>query len=539
MTPGREPFRGNGPPVAQPMATRGGEPRAWPHGGVSGDPHRPAPPGVRTAARLPQAPGSLPRGPILLTLLVLTIAMLGASILASVPLTSAGVHLLNTAIPAAIALGFSGMALWLVTASPALIWTPAVMFFAHLAVFRGLGPLVYVMGTEATRAKVFSGVWGLSPEELLATHVLNLVGAVAVVAGIALVALRVPRATRSAQFGARDVGVPAAAVTLLLTGALVRYGVVIPVTFGVTENHLPGSVLKLRYLLDLGFALLAYLAATRRGTWVLVFWVLFPLHLFTLVLEFKKSAVVIGLMLPVLGAYLANGKLRPLVLRTLAIGCLIVMFHPTVKSARAEMTLLSGDAFGATFSQRVEILQGLAFGGPGSATEVMSAKPEQVGWIRLSYAAQQAIAMGWYDAGAPQDTVSDAWKVFVPRMFWPDKPTFSELGRNFYIAVTGGDGALFGLTVFADGYLNHGWGGVLAIGLLTGVFFGLTSHFALRVVNRRDFALLPAVFFAMDMALREMNSWILTGIVGQIPFFLAYVGLVSLSRFAGRARQAG
>jgi len=492
-----------------------------------------------TAAFGSTAGSVLPRGPIYLTFLVLTVVTLGASILASLPLSSAGLQILNTAVPSAIAIGFSGMALWLVAGSPALIWTPAVMFFAHLAVFRGLGPLVYVMGTEETRAKVFSGVWGLSPEELLTTHVLNLVGAVSVLAGIALVTLRAPRATAAERVAARDSGVPAAAVALLLVGALVRYGLVLPVTFGATENHLPGSVLKLRFLLDLAFALLAYLAVRRRGGWPLLFWVLFPPHLFTLVLEFKKSAVVIGLMLPVLGAYLANGRLRPLLLRTLAIGCLIVMFHPAVKSARAEMTFLSGEAFGATFSQRVEILHGLVAGAPRSASAAMAAKPEQVGWIRLSYAAQQAIAMRWHDAGAPQDTVSDAWKVFVPRLFWPEKPTFSELGRDFYISVTGSDGALFGLTVFADGYLNHGWSGVLAIGFLTGIFFGLTSQFALRVVNRRDFALLPAVFLAMDMALREMNSWILTGIVGQIPFFIAYVALINLSRFAARRGAVG
>lgn len=476
----------------------------------------------------------MPRGPIFLAFVALTIMLLGASILASVPLSGASLRLLNTAIPTAIAVGFSGMALWLVAATPALIWTPAVMFFAHLAVFRGLGPLVYVMGTEATQAKVFSGVWGLTPEELFATHVLNLAGAASVLAGMAFVALRAPARITPNRNAARDIGVPAAAAILLLSGALVRYGLVIPVTFGITESHLPGSILKLRFLLDLAFAMLAYLAVTRRGTWTFLFWLLFPAHFFTLVLEFKKSAVVIGLMLPVLGAYLGNGKMRQLLLRTLAIGAVVVMFHPTVKQARAEMTHLSGEAFGATFSQRVEILHGLVGAGERPVVEASAAKPEQVGWIRLSYAAQQAIAMRWHDAGAPQDTVSDGWKVFVPRFLWPEKPTFSELGRDFYISVTGGEGALFGLTVFADGYLNHGWSGVLVIGLLTGVFFGATSHFALRVVRTRDFALLPAVFLAMDMALREMNSWILTGIIGQVPFFIAYVAAVKLSRFVGR-----
>ena len=444
--------------------------------------------------------------------------------------SDATLGLLNAAVPVAIAIGFGVLAFWIVATEAVMIWTPLVMFLANMAVFRGIGPLVYVFGSDATQAKIWAGAWGLSPGELFATHVLNLTGAAAVVAGICLVSLGREVGAARGRVAVRAASIPVAAMSLFLLGAIVRYGLVLPVSFGTGDTYLPGIVRNLRFLVDLGFALIAYLAVKRGGRWTVVFWLFFPPHLFTLVLEFKKSALVLGLMLPVLGAFLANGRLRGLIVAAALIGVLAVAMHPVVKSARAQMLEQSGEAFGATFSQRVDILSGLLSAPTMSEPSAASAKPEQVGWLRLSYAAQQAIAMRSYQGGDVRDTVSTAWQVFVPRLIWPEKPAFSSLSESFYRAITGAGGALAGVTVFADAYWNAGWGGVLVVGLLAGAFFGFSSRFAIDVVRRRDFVLLPVVFLAMDMALREMNGWILTGLFGPIPFLLAYLVVVQAGR---------
>ncbi len=479
----------------------------------------------------------MPQRRLLFTMIALVIAAFAANLVASFPVSEAGLRLLNALVPLAISLGFGGLALWMVATSPLLIWTPMVMFFVNMAVFRGVGPLVYVYASQATQAKIWSGAWGLTASELFSTHVLNLVGAAAVVAGLLLVSLSHEPRLRPLASRLHGAGVPTAAITLFLIGATVRYGIVLPAAFGASEIHVPGFVRNLRLVLDLAFALFAYLAVKRGGRWALLFWLLFPPHFLSLVLEFKKSAVALGIMLPVLGVYLATGRLRGLILGAVSILLLTVSLHPVVKLARAEMTVRSGAVTGAPLGDRIDILHDLVFGNVAAAQAPATGQEAQVGWVRLSYAAQQAIAMRSYDAGQPRDTFSDAWQVFIPRFFWPQKPNFSNFSSEFYREITGNAGALAGATVFADAYWNFGWGGVVVIGLIAGLFFGLTSRFAMRVVHARDFVLLPAVFLAMDMALREMNGWILTGLFGPVPFLFAYVAITGLIRAPVRQGQ--
>lgn len=480
----------------------------------------------------------MPRRRLFASLIVLALAALAANLVLASPVPDPAYQLLNAVVPLAIFLGFGLMAVWMVAGAPILIWTPLAMFFAHMAVFRGIGPLVYAFGSDATQDRIWTGAWGLTARELFATHALNLTGAAAVVAGLLVVLLRHDDGPRPvARPGPSPNGVAVAAIGLFLAGAILRYGLIMPVTFGLLAFELPGVLRGLRLMLDIAFALIAYLAVTRGGRWTLLFWLAFPPHLFMLVLEFKKSAVALGLMLPVLGAYLGNGRLRWLLSGALLIGLLTVALHPVVKIARYEMTAMSGEVFGASLSQRVDILRGLVTGEAGAATGGAPVKEAQVGWIRLSYAAQQAIAIRSYDAGQPRDTFSTAWQVFIPRALWPAKPNFTALGDEFYRAITGASGALVGATVFADAYWNHGWAGVLAIGFLAGVFFGLASRFAVRVIEARDFLLLPAVFLAMDMALRELNGWVLTGLIGPLPFIFAYLIAVRLVRAARLRRR--
>jgi len=472
---------------------------------------------------------------IVFFLLALCAAACVSNALTTLHFSEGAYRLLNTVLPLAITLGFGLMAIARVAAAPVLIWTPAVMFFVNMAVFAGVGPLVYVFGSEVTQAKIWSGAWALSPKELLATHALTLTGASAVMVGLwaggfgaAKQPARAPRAWSAHS-------VPAAALVLFGIGAIVRYGLLAPASFGGLELQIPGFVRNLRFLLDLGLALFAYLAVRRRGSWILLFWACFPPHLFFQLLEFKKSALAIALMLPVLGAFLANGKLRGLIAGGLLIGALVVALHPLVKQARAEMIALSGETFGASYTERVDILKALAAGTlAGTGPQAAGPQP-QVGWIRLAYSAPQAIAMRSYDQGLARDTVSTAWQVIVPRALWPEKPDFTSLSAEFYTAITGGSGTLTGATVFADSYWNFGWPGVLAIGFVAGLFFAAMSRFAVAVVQARDFVLLPAVFLAMDMALRGMNGWVLTGLAGPLPVLLAYLLLVKALRGLGRA----
>lgn len=337
------------------------------------------------------------------------------------------------------------------------------------------------------------------------------------------------------------ISVAQAAMFLLVPGAVIRYGLVLPNTFGTEAVLVSGSIRKLSVLVDLGFTLLAYLAVTRGRYWTVVFWALFIPHYFTVFLEFKKSALVLSALLPIIGAYIGSGNIRGLVRNLLLLAAIYLGSQPVVHHARAEMNVMTGDIFGASFSQRVDLATDLVFNNTSSAINVVAEEETQSAWLRLSYAANQAIAMRAYDNGNSANTITQIWQTFIPRALWPEKPTFTYLGRDFYYLITGLDGrTLAGATVFADSYWNYGWWGVVLIGLLVGLFFGFASNLALRVVKQRNFIYLPVIMLSMDMAMRQINGFVLTGFFGQLPFYFAFLALVwSFSKVVAKISKKG
>jgi hypothetical protein len=435
----------------------------------------------------------------------------------------------NTIFPITLSLISIWFAFKIVQYDPNTIWTPAVLFLAHIAVFRGIGPLVYIFGNEVTQAQLWSGAWGITPEELLSTHLLNTVGAMAVVGGMLLYLTfsRLDRARLATATSA--ITVPQAVLFFMIPGIIIRYGVVIPATFGTGSLILiPGALIKLTFLIDLAFALLAFLAVTRKGQWQLIFWALFIPHYFTLFLEFQKSALVLGGLLPIIGAYTGSRSVTGLVRNVLILTVIYLGSQPVVHNAREEMNATTGEIFGASFSQRVDIATDMLFSDEGNLRDLVAEEEFQGGWSRLSYAANQAIAMRAYDAGGSAETIQDVWAVFVPRFLWPEKPTFTYLGRDFYYVITGNaeSRTLVGSTVFADAYWNFGWLGVTGIALTVGLFFGFATKYTLRFIRRQEFIYLPAIMMAMDLAMRKLNGWVLTGFLGQLPFYFAFLAMV-------------
>lgn len=435
---------------------------------------------------------------------------------------------INTVVPVSMI----GISMWfgykIVKQEPYAIWTPALLFLGHVALFRGIGPLVYVFSNAFTQEKIRYGPWSISDTELLDTHLLNGLGTSSILLGCLLFLVAFARPKSTALPTGPRISVMQAAVCFLVPGALIRYGVVIPNTFGITPAFLlPGFLLKLSFLVDIGFALLAFLAVRQGGAVKTIFWILFLPHYFTLFLEFKKSALMIGAILPIIGAYMGNRDIRRMALNLALLSVVYIGSQPIVHYARAEMNEISGSIFGASFSQRIEIASGMIFGTTGSIDDIIAEDEAQSGWLRLSYAANQAIAMRNYDIAGPTDTIKSVWQVFIPRFIWPEKPSFIYLGSDFYYVITGRDTTvLVGSTIHADSYWNYGWWGVVFIGVAIGIFFGFASNLALIFLRRHEFIYLPAIMLSMDMAMRQLNGWVLTGFFGQLPFYFAFLAMI-------------
>ncbi|RFF29572.1 hypothetical protein DZC52_12250 [Wenzhouxiangella sediminis] len=283
-------------------------------------------------------------------------------------------------------------------------------------------------------------------------------------------------------------------------------------------------------LIDLGFALIAYLAATRRGRWMILFWILFPLHASTLFLEFRKSTVVLALLLPAFTAFLAHGDRKRLSAWLIATLMIYSAMTPIANYGRAEIVERGGNnVYSATFVERLEILHHALTRDRESIIKNRGGG-EQASWLRLDYSGPMAFAMNSYDRSYTNPTIKDGLWRLVPRAVWPDKPTISGPGRDFYQLVSGTDRqARVGITYYADAYWNGGWPMVVVVSCLIGLFFAIASAYALRWIRTKNFVMFPAILLVADFALRGLNGWVQNGFA-LIPYLLAYALFIQTLR---------
>jgi len=442
---------------------------------------------------------------------------------------------LNFLLPIAL-LAASGLYVYkAVTAQAALFWTPAVMFGAHTMIFKGLGPLVHLFGNEDTQDKLFRYAFTISERELLGTNLLNCVATVSVLIGISFAVKKVgvisPRSlvlfSKSQQYD-----VPRIAAVFILVGLFLRYALVLPYQFGTIDVVIPGVLVKMSDMSVLGVALAGYVAISKSGSrWRLIFWCLLVLQLFTSLLEFSKSAVVLSLLLPALGTYLAHRNPARLLGWLLVVVVFFGLMQPYVSYGRNSILEASGSIDNATIVERLKIasefLSGQGFQRVAGVTQ------QQSGWLRISYAGQQAFAMSARENGVQFDSLSNVWMSFIPRAVWPSKPITGGHGIRFYELVTGRSHSRTGITVYADLYWNFGWAGLIASCFVLGGFFGKISEHVYVWLSTEQFLYYPAIFVVLDMVMRGMNSWIAKGIFGALPLFFF---VLMLTAMLGRVR---
>ncbi|HEV7860741.1 MAG TPA: hypothetical protein VGO91_19130 [Pyrinomonadaceae bacterium] len=132
---------------------------------------------------------------------------------------------------------------------------------------------------------------------------------------------------------------------------------------------------------------------------------------------------------------------------------------------------------------------------------------------------------------------------WIPRYFWPDKPSVSEANQFYQVA--------YGLTteeqlntvgiavgILAESFISFGWIGVVAIMFLLGVFFDFYQHTFLSqaagiLMNGIGFVLLPQ-FLSIESQLAVYLSGILQTLVLT---FLVMLPIITFKRQASQARQ--
>lgn len=123
-------------------------------------------------------------------------------------------------------------------------------------------------------------------------------------------------------------------------------------------------------------------------------------------------------------------------------------------------------------------------------------------WSRISYVNSQAAAINFYNNEDGGDDFYKILWVFVPRFLAPNKPIITSTGSDFYHKITGNYGSSTGQGIFANGYYNLGYFGVIFNAIVCGFIIGRTSALSRFIMESRSYILFPIIFLGILIAYR-------------------------------------
>ncbi|KUJ76307.1 hypothetical protein AVO45_13485 [Ruegeria marisrubri] len=416
-----------------------------------------------------------------------------------------------------------------------LIWTPLFWLPAQSAIFFGFGPLVLVFGNDVTRLWATTHYLSVTFEELVWANQLSTIGVFCLLLGIFFHLRLSHYRWRDALSEERKIRPPMSArqvaITFIVFGGILKYLVVLPAAWGVTGIVVPGFLTNVTKLVDVGFAIMAYLSAcgnSRVRTLLLIF---LPIHIILSGLTFSKEELITAFLFPVLGDLMGRRSLRRFLIVIIGITLVYTWSQDFVSYGRARIFEDTGTIWKAGYGQRADIATDFLLGeefarkSPDLATQMEF----QGWWTRLNYAGVQVAARNLYLAGVPNDSFVNAWLYFVPRIIWPEKPVIIGPGWFFYERLTGNEGTFLGLSIYGDLFWLGGWATLVVGSFLVGWMFSAMSLRSMRFLRDGNYLMFPLVLLPMKAAIFAPTNFVANGIIALVPMYLAYFLLMSIA----------
>jgi len=423
---------------------------------------------------------------------------------------------------------------------PALIWTPAFLFPLQSAVFFGFGSLVEVFGNEATMHFNLTNNLAMTTLEYAASNALSALGIMLIFFGFWLhtsLAVNVwQNLHRQAHFFPSVPMSPSVVViAFTLGGFCLTYLLVKPAQWGIFNIVVPGALTSITPLVHVGFGLVVYLAARGNRKMSLFLWVFWPLHLALVWLMLEKVEIILAVLLPMIGAFMANRNFLQFSISILALFVMFYVSQPYVTSSRAVIQMEAGNIDEASYVRRAEIAFDYII---GKHRIERDEDDVEFWWRRLNYSAAQSYAIRAFNSGETMNTFDEFWMRFVPRLLWPDKPVQYGLGRTFYERISGQQGSSLGLGIYGDAYWQYGFISVFITMTLIGILFSYLSMLGLAILERREFIYFPLILLALKMAVLGPLGFISEAIISPLPImFVYYLLIISSIRLTTRRRR--
>lgn len=396
--------------------------------------------------------------------------------------------------------------------SPMAVWAPLFWFRLASAVYYGFGALVPHVVNDETLYQIY-GLYYFDEYTNLKVNIVTSFSLVAVLL-TSYVIIRAVRARQVARDAKADSdpslkrNILTFSLIFLLFGGALRYGLVIPYTFGLTGTVLAGSVSALGNAYYVGiYLLIIYAMNHRRGLLSLVA-LLVSIEIIISVVSFAKTDLLLILIFSFMGFISNEVSKRRVIIGVSLLFAVYSLFQPLVGYGRGQIALRYGEIRGAGLQERMEIVQGYLGNRDTLATT------SQGGLARLSYVNVNAFVIDRYDANQPGSTLRDAAAVFVPRILWPNKPIITDLGSDLNFEVFGRRGSSLGTGLFAEAYWNFGWLGIPPLMIALATILSIFTMVSMRIMARRNWLFLPVVFMGVYMGLR-VDGYFVPDVLGS------------------------
>jgi len=432
----------------------------------------------------------------------------------------------------------------IVMQSPIAVWAPLFWFRLACATYYGFGALVPHIANEETRQSIFN-LHYFNDELNLKVNIIYCCGIFfALLFSYIFLRGRIrPENFQKLSYHVEKSQFIFFAILFIAIGSGLRYTMVIPYTFGLTDTVLPGIFVTLSKAYYAGiYLLIAYGVKYNRKILPLTF-VLVGIEIAVAIASFAKTELLLILIFSFLGFISGKASRTKIVIGASCVLFAFFTFQSLVGYGRDQLSQRYNSIAGAGLHERWAIVQTYLDGG-GEA----SASARQGGLSRLSYVNVGAFVVDRYDAGNPGNTLRNAAAVFVPRILWPGKPIITQLGVDLNFQVYGRYGSSLGVGHFAETYWNFGWAGIVPFMTVLALILSVYTRVSMRIMARQDWLLLPVVFLGVNMGLRVDGhfvpdilgaAWIAICIGFGLVAARAVLGRLTSGRTAAGLRAAG
>lgn len=425
-----------------------------------------------------------------------------------------------------------------------LIWTPIFWIPAQSAIFFGFGPMVLVFGNDITQQKLARHFLSVTDQELIWANQLSTVGVLFLLFGVFLHLYvsrrRWNRAILDQSVRRAPLSPGRVAIAFVAFGFVLKYFIALPAAWGTTEMTIPGFLTSVVKLLDVGLALMAFLAARGNRQMRLLMLLLLPVHVILSGLTFSKNQLITALLFPALGDLMGRRSMRRFSLFVLFIAVIYFLSQDYVHYGRAAIMEETGTISKAGYGERLAISVDYLFSVEASRAHQSSQDDLQGWWTRLNFAGVQVAARDLYLEGSPNESLHGAWMYFIPRIVWPGKPVITGPSWFFYESLTGNTGSHLGLSIYGDLYWMGGWMSLVVGTFLIGWMFAMMSVRSMQFLRDRNFLMFPLILIPVQAAIFGLTNFVVSGIVALIPLYLAYYLLMSvINRFLLSLRKTG